>query len=66
METRAYGVQFGIEVTRIPSPIGPSTSSPVMNEVELARQVDDAYPQLYHLARNTYDNLKALWADARA
>jgi len=37
-----------------------------MNEAELARQVDEAYPQLYRLARNAYDNLKTLWADAPA
>ena len=39
---------------------------PVMDEAELARQVDTAYPQLYRLARNTYDNLKTLWARALA
>jgi hypothetical protein len=37
-----------------------------MNEVELARKVDAAYPELHTLARSAYDNLKQLWAHAPA
>jgi len=62
----AYGVQFHIEVTRDTVADWAQHIRPVMNEAELARQVDEAYPQLYRIARNAYDNLKALWADARA
>jgi GMP synthase-like glutamine amidotransferase len=62
----AYGVQFHIEVTKDTVADWAQHIRPVMNEAELARQVDDAYPQLYHLARNAYDNLKTLWAPARA
>jgi GMP synthase-like glutamine amidotransferase len=63
---RAYGVQFHIEVTKDTVADWAQHIRPVMNEAELARQVDDVYPQLYHLARNAYDNLKTLWARARA
>ncbi len=35
---------------------------PVMNEAKLAQEVDAAYPELYRVARNAYDNLKTLWA----
>ena len=63
---RAYGVQFHIEVTRDTVADWAQHIRPVMNEAELARQVDDAYPQLYHLARNAYDNLKTLWVHAPA
>ena len=62
----AYGVQFHIELTRDTVADWAQHIRPVMNEAELARQVDEAYPQLYRLARNAYDNLKALWADAPA
>jgi len=62
----AYGVQFHIEVTKDTVANWARHIRPVMNEAELARQVDAAYPQLYRLARNAYDNLKALWARAPA
>ncbi|MCJ7597894.1 MAG: type 1 glutamine amidotransferase [Methyloceanibacter sp.] len=63
---RAYGVQFHIEVTKGTVADWSHHISPVMNEAELARKVDDAYPELYALARNAYDNLKMLWARAPA
>ena len=63
---RAYGVQFHIEVTKDTVADWAQHIRPVMNEAELARQVDAAYPQLYRLARNAYDNLKTLWARALA
>ena len=62
---RAYGVQFHIEVTKDTVADWAQHIRPVMNEAELARQVDAAYPQLYRLARNAYDNLKTLWATPR-
>jgi GMP synthase-like glutamine amidotransferase len=58
----AYGVQFHIEVTKDTVADWTQHIRPVMNEAELARQVDAAYPQLNRLARNAYDNLKTLWA----
>ena len=48
----AYGVQFHIEVTRDTVADWAQHIRPVMNEAELARQVDEAYPQLY-LSRAT-------------
>ena len=63
---RAYGVQFHIEVTTDTVADWAQHIRPVMDEAELARQVDAAYPQLYRLARNAYDNLKTLWARALA
>jgi GMP synthase-like glutamine amidotransferase len=63
---RAYGVQFHIEVTKDTVIDWSKHIRPVMNEVELARQVDAAYPDLYALARNAYDNFKLLWAHAPA
>ena len=62
----AYGVQFHIEVTRDTVADWAQHIRPVMNEAELARQVDEVYPQLYRLARNAYDNLKTLWAGVGA
>ena len=63
---RAYGVQFHIEVTKDTVTDWSHHISPVMNEAELARKVDDAYPELYALARNAYGTLKMLWARAPA
>lgn len=63
---RAYGVQFHIEVTKDTVIDWSKHIRPVMNEVELARKVDAAYPDLYALARNAYDNFKLLWAHAPA
>ncbi len=63
---RAYGVQFHIEVTKDTVTDWSHHITPVMNKDELARKVDQAYPQLYALARNAYDNLKMLWARAPA
>jgi GMP synthase-like glutamine amidotransferase len=63
---RAYGVQFHIEVTRDTVADWSKHISPVMDEAELARKVDRAYPELYALAHNAYDTLKALWARAPA
>jgi GMP synthase-like glutamine amidotransferase len=63
---RAYGVQFHIEVTKDTVIDWAKHIRPVMNEVELARKVDAAYPELHALARNAYDSLKQLWAHAPA
>jgi GMP synthase-like glutamine amidotransferase len=63
---RAYGVQFHIEVTKDTVIDWSKHIRPVMNEVELARKVDAAYPELHTLARSAYDNLKQLWAHAPA
>ncbi len=63
---RAYGVQFHIEVTKNTVIDWSKHIRPVMNEVELARKVDAAYPDLYALARNAYVNFKLLWARAPA
>jgi GMP synthase-like glutamine amidotransferase len=63
---RAYGVQFHIEVTKDTVTDWSHHITPVMNKDELARKVDAAYPELYALARNAYDNLKMLWVRAPA
>jgi GMP synthase-like glutamine amidotransferase len=63
---RAYGVQFHIEVTKHTVIDWSKHISPVMNEVEFARKVDAAYPDLYALARNAYDSFKSLSAHAPA
>jgi GMP synthase-like glutamine amidotransferase len=63
---RAYGVQFHIEVTKDTVIDWSKHIRAVMNEAELARRVDAAYPELYALARNAYDNLKLFWAHAPA
>lgn len=63
---RAYGVQFHIEVTKDTVADWAQHIGPVMNEAELEKQVNAAYPDLYRLARNAYDNLKTLWARAPA
>jgi GMP synthase-like glutamine amidotransferase len=63
---RAYGVQFHIEVTKNTVIDWSKHIRPVMSEVELAREVDAAYPDLQALARNAYDSLKQLWAHAPA
>ena len=63
---RAYGVQFHIEVTKDTVTDWSHHISPVMDEAELAQKVDAAYPELYALARNAYDNLKMLWVRAPA
>ena len=59
---RAYGVQFHIEVTKETVADWAQHIGPVMNEAKLAQEVDAAYPELYRVARNAYDNLKTLWA----
>ena len=63
---RAYGVQFHIEVTKDTVIDWSKHIRPVMNEVELARKVEAAYPDLCALARSAYDNFKLLWAHAPA
>lgn len=63
---RAYGVQFHIEVTKDTVIDWAKHIRPVMNEVELARKVHAAYPDLHALARNAYDSFKQLWAHAPA
>jgi GMP synthase-like glutamine amidotransferase len=63
---RAYGVQFHIEVTKDTVIDWSKHIRPVINEVELARKVDAAYPDLHALARNAYDSFKQLWAHAPA
>jgi GMP synthase-like glutamine amidotransferase len=64
--SHAYGVQFHIEVTKDTVADWSQHISSVMNEAELARKVDEAYPELHALARNAYVNLKTLWARAPA
>ncbi|MGE3993588.1 type 1 glutamine amidotransferase [Pseudorhodoplanes sp.] len=63
---RAYGVQFHIEVTKDTVIDWSKHIRPVMDDAELARKVDTAYPELQALARNAYDCLKQLWAQAPA
>lgn len=64
--SHAYGVQFHIEVTKGTVADWSHHISPVMSEAELARQVDEAYPELYAVARNAYAAIKALWVRAPA
>jgi GMP synthase-like glutamine amidotransferase len=64
--SHAYGVQFHIEVTKDTVADWSHHVSPVMNEAELARAVDQAYPELHEIARNAYAAIKALWARAPA
>jgi GMP synthase-like glutamine amidotransferase len=64
--SHAYGVQFHIEVTKDTVADWSKHISPVMDEAELARKVDQAYPELHALARNAYMAIKALWARAPA
>jgi GMP synthase-like glutamine amidotransferase len=64
--SHAYGVQFHIEVTKDTVADWSHHISPVMSEAELARAVNQAYPELHGIARNAYEAIKALWARAPA